>query len=75
MTAKDDVDEFIRLVTFARNNGYRIGAVKLGSLQLAVEDLRLDKREGLAAPEHQQREDMWRQAGVEGPLPEDGTVG
>jgi hypothetical protein len=73
-TPTTDVDEFIRLVTFCRNNGYRIGAVKLGSLELAFQDLRLDKREGLAAPDHQPREDMWTAAGMDAP-PVDGTVG
>jgi hypothetical protein len=73
-SAKTDVDEFIRLIAHCRDNGYRIGSVRLGSLQLEIEDLRLDAREGLKPQEYQPR-NIWRDAGFDGELPGDGTVG
>ncbi len=74
---KTDVDEFIRLVSFCRVNGYRIGSVHLGGLRLEMEDLRLDALENLKPREYQPRgpEAMWQDAGMDGPPPDDGTVG
>jgi hypothetical protein len=73
--AKTDVDEFIRLVEYCRKNGYRVGPIKLGSLQLTIEDLRIDDHEGLKPNEHQPRS-IWADAGLDGrPSDGDGTIG
>jgi hypothetical protein len=72
--AKADVDEFIRLVEYLRVKGYRVGPIKLGSLQLTIEDLRIDDHEGLKPNEHQQRS-IWSDAGMPEGVPGDGTVG
>ncbi len=72
---KAEVDELIRLATWARSNGYRIGAVKIGSLSLQIADLRIDDHEGLKPDQHQPR-GIWADAGMaDGPLPTDGTIG
>lgn len=70
----DEVTAAIRLLEYLRAKGYRVGPVKLGSLQLTVEDLRIDDHEGLKPNEHQPRS-IWADAGLTDGLPGDGTVG
>jgi hypothetical protein len=74
MSAEDDVTQFFRLIDHCRKNGYRIGSVKLGSLSLQIEDLRIDDHEGLKPNEHQPRS-PWADAGLADGIPSDGTVG
>lgn len=69
-----DVTAAIRLLEYLRAKGYRVGPVKLGSLQLTIEDLRIDDHEGLKPHEHQARS-IWADAGLTDGPPGDGTVG
>lgn len=69
-----DVTAAIRLLEYLRAKGYRVGPVKLGSLQLTIEDLRIDDHEGLKPNEHQPRS-IWADAGLTDGVPGDGTVG
>lgn len=71
---KTCVDELMRLAEWARQNGHRIGAVKLGCLSLQIEDLRVDDKEGLKPHEHQAR-GPWADLGFPDGPPDDGTVG
>lgn len=71
---KAEVDECIRLLAYLRDHGYRVGPVRIGSIQLQLEDLRVDDKEGLKPHEHQPR-NIWADAGLEGGIPGDGTVG
>jgi len=69
-----DVNSLIALAMFARDNGFLIDHVEVGSVKLRIRDLRIDRLEGLK-PELSQQRDPWEEAGVEGGLPSDGTVG
>jgi len=48
---KADLDELMRLLTFGREKGFRIGPeVTIGCISVKVADLRQVKKEGLVAP-------------------------
>jgi hypothetical protein len=69
-----DVTALIRLAEWARNNGFLIGDVTIGSLSLKIRDLRIEDHEGLKPNKAQQS--IWAEHGFDEPLPDgDGTVG
>jgi hypothetical protein len=71
---RTDVDELFRLAEWARNNGFLIGDITIGSLSLKIRDLRIEDHEGLKPNKAQQS--IWAEHGFDEPLPDgDGTVG
>jgi hypothetical protein len=70
---KDDMDQAIRLMEYARKNGYAIDHVEVGTVKLRMFDTRLEASEGLKQEPTRYR-DIFEEHGVEGPAP-DGTVG
>jgi hypothetical protein len=70
-----EVAALARLLAHLRKEGYRVGPIKLGSLQLTIEDLRIDDHEGLKPDQHQPV-NIWAAAGLDGnPNDSDGTIG
>lgn len=73
---RDDVSRTMDLLVWGRKNGFRIGpTVKVGTVEILVQDVRLDKREAL-------RGDRGDDASIDivtahggGDAPADGTTG
>lgn len=69
-----DVDALMRLALWARQHGFFIGDVTIGSLTLKIRDLRILAQEGLKGDLYQPT-NVWQDAGLEDGAPApDGTV-
>jgi hypothetical protein len=75
MATKEDMDELIRLATWCRQNGWRLGDVRVGSVEVSMRDIRQPSIEPLR--EAAKDPTIWEQHGMdENGVPiGDGTVG